>query len=111
MYKQLIICINLVLISITAFGQENYRAGTLTQLNLNFKPAKNLKLNTKIESRQLFSQKETGATAHHKFQYDRADLTFLLTTRWAVVIWSDWKMINIYTVWSSNSITSGILNV
>ncbi|MCF2501335.1 DUF2490 domain-containing protein [Dyadobacter chenhuakuii] len=71
------------LLSCTALCQT-YRAGTTNQINLNFKVGKALKLNTKLESRQILSQKEIDNSPSHRFQYERTDLTLLLTTKLSV---------------------------
>jgi hypothetical protein len=71
----------LILIPVAAFCQDNYRAGSLTQLNINTKVTKALKLNTKLESRQIFSEKEIDTPARNRFRYERTDLTLLLTTK------------------------------
>jgi hypothetical protein len=77
----IIICL-LFSIGVTCvFSQENYRAGTLTQVNVNFSIPRGFKLNTKLESRQIFSEKQTGKEASKKFRYERTDLTLILTKK------------------------------
>ena len=54
----IIICL-LFSIGITCvFSQENYRAGTLTQVNVNFSIPRGFKLNTKLEPSE--NEKESG---------------------------------------------------
>ncbi|MCF2502171.1 DUF2490 domain-containing protein [Dyadobacter sp. CY107] len=72
------------LLSFTALCQQTYRAGTTTQFNVNYKVGKALKLNTKFESRQILSQKEMDKSPNHRFQYERTDLTLLLTTKLSI---------------------------
>jgi hypothetical protein len=84
MYKPFLVCLPLLMICFTGLCQDQYIAGTLTQANVNFKVLKNWKLNTKLESRQIFSEKEPGLPATHRFRYERADLTMVLTTKISV---------------------------
>ncbi len=74
----------LCMIHVPAFSQESYRAGTLPQFNLNVKLGKSLKLNTKLESRQIFSEKEAEKSASGQFRYERTDLAMVLTTKLSV---------------------------
>jgi uncharacterized protein DUF2490 len=62
-------------------AQENYRAGTLTQVNVNFSLPKNFKLNTKLESRQIFSEKETSKLRSNRVRYERTDAHMILTKK------------------------------
>ena len=62
-------------------AQQNYLSGTLTQINLNFSLPKNLKLNSKLESRQIFREKETGKPRITGFNYERTDLHVILTKK------------------------------
>ncbi|MHA4846091.1 DUF2490 domain-containing protein [Flavitalea antarctica] len=62
-------------------SQENYLAGLLTQLNVNYSLPRDLKLNMKLESRQIFSEKETFKEASNNYRYERTDLHFVLTKK------------------------------
>lgn len=64
-----------------AFSQESYRAGTLTQINLNAPLGKKYKLNTKLEARQIFSEKEIDKSRKNQFRYERTDLYFVVTRK------------------------------
>jgi len=81
MYRYMLLWLSLFMLPITALCQANYRAGTLPQINVNFKIAKNWKLNTKLESRQIFSEKESDAPASNQLRYERTDLAMVLTTK------------------------------
>src|ERR671912_555094 len=62
-------------------SQESYVAGTLTQANVNFRLNKKYRLNTKLEARQIFSEKEAGKARENEFRYERTDLHFILTRK------------------------------
>jgi hypothetical protein len=63
------------------YSQENYRAGLLTQVNINYSLRGNFKLNTKLEARQIFSEKETSKDRRDAYRYERTDLHFVLTKK------------------------------
>ncbi|MCE6992502.1 DUF2490 domain-containing protein [Dyadobacter sp. CY323] len=69
------------ILPVAVSGQSDYRAGSLSQINVNFKVLQNWKLNTKLETRQIFSEKEPEALASHRFRYERTDLSAVLTTK------------------------------
>ncbi|KAA6437002.1 DUF2490 domain-containing protein [Dyadobacter flavalbus] len=81
MYKSVLPVFLLICIPAAVFSQAVYRAGTLPQLNVNIKISDNLKLNNKLESRQIFSEKEEEQQARNRFRYERADLTMILTRK------------------------------
>lgn len=81
MYKFVLVCLQLFVLPASAFCQASYRAGTLPQINVNFKVFKDMKLNTKLESRQIFSEKESDIPVSKKFRYERTDLALVLTTK------------------------------
>ncbi|WP_170139433.1 DUF2490 domain-containing protein [Larkinella arboricola] len=58
--------------------------GTLTQLNVTLPVAKKFKLNTKLESRQIFAEKELNEVATNQFRYERTDLALVLTRKLTV---------------------------
>jgi hypothetical protein len=62
-----------ILIPVEVLCQENYRAGTLSQVSV----AETWKLNTKLEGRQIFSSREPEAPASNRFQYERTDLSVM----------------------------------
>ncbi|WP_138485272.1 DUF2490 domain-containing protein [Dyadobacter bucti] len=80
MYK-LVASLLYVIIPVTALSQASYRAGTLSQINVNVKIAETWKLNTKLEARQIFSSKKPETPAIHQFEYERTDLHFILTKK------------------------------
>ena len=81
MQKVILCCLLLGFAVKRLAAQENYLAGTLTQLNVNFSLPKNLRLNTKLEARQIFSEKETSKPASGRLRYERTDLHFVLTKK------------------------------
>jgi len=81
MYKIILPVFLLIFIPAAVFSQAVYRAGTLPQLNVNFKISDNLKLNNKLESRQIFSEKEEEQATSKRFRYERSDLTMILTRK------------------------------
>ena len=81
MYRIWLLCILLPLISLKVSGQKSYRAGTLPQINVNFGVAKNFKLNTKLESRQIFSEKKADEPRSNQLRYERTDLALVLTRK------------------------------
>ena len=81
MYKSFLAFLLYIIIPVTALSQANYRAGTLSQINVNVRVAETWKLNTKLETRQIFSSKKPEALASHRFDYERTDLNFILTKK------------------------------
>ncbi|HTE24206.1 DUF2490 domain-containing protein [Flavitalea sp.] len=81
MRRLIIFCLLFSIGMDSLFSQENYLAGTLTQVNINFSIPRDFKLNTKLESRQIFSEKETSKEASKKFRYERTDLHLVLTRK------------------------------
>jgi uncharacterized protein (DUF736 family) len=81
MYKFLLTVLLYGITHFSGFCQANYRAGTLSQFNVNVKVAETWKLNTKLETRQIFSRKKLEAPADHRFDYERTDLHFILTKK------------------------------
>jgi hypothetical protein len=81
MYKALLGCYLFVLTNATAFGQASYKAGTIPQLNVNVKVAENWKLNTKLEARQIFREKQPEAPLNQQLKYERTDLSWVLTKK------------------------------
>lgn len=81
MYKLLSVGFSILIFSAEALSQGSYRAGTLPQVNVNFKVSKNLKLNTKLESRQIFSEREPYDAVSNQLRYERTDLAMVLTTK------------------------------
>lgn len=81
MYKFILSVFLLFFIPAAVFSQAVYRAGTLPQLNVNIKISNNLKLNNKLESRQIFSEREEEQPASNRFRYERSDLTMVLTRK------------------------------
>ncbi|RYY29263.1 MAG: DUF2490 domain-containing protein [Chitinophagaceae bacterium] len=67
--------------TVKLFSQQNYRAGTLTQANVNFSLPRDFKLNTKLEARQIFSKKEPSKKATNGLRYERTDLQLVLTKK------------------------------
>jgi hypothetical protein len=78
-----LVILSLILAASTAslFCQKNYRAGLLTQVNINYSLRGDYKLNTKLESRQIFSEKETSKERSNKYRYERTDLHVVLTRK------------------------------
>jgi hypothetical protein len=68
-------------VGLYARAQENYRAGTIPQVNVNFSLPKGFKLNTRLESRQIFSEKETSESVNKAAQYERTDVHAILTKK------------------------------
>ncbi|GAB3021497.1 DUF2490 domain-containing protein [Spirosoma pulveris] len=64
-----------------AFAQDRYVAGTLPQLNVNFSLPKKFRLNTKLESRQLVSERRPNESKKNQFRYERTDLALVLTKK------------------------------
>ncbi len=81
MYKIVFSALLVFVISFPGFSQSNYRAGTLSQINVNAKVAERWKLNTKLETRQIFSSREPGKITNNRVQYERTDLAFMLTKK------------------------------
>ena len=81
MYRIALLCLQLLIIPVTVYCQANYQAGTLPQINLNLKLSNSLKLNAKLESRQIFSEKQADAGAANRFRYERTDLAMVITTK------------------------------
>lgn len=79
--RYIVIIVALVYAPLTALTQESYVAGTLTQVNLNVRLGKKYKLNTKLEARQIFSEKEISKSRKNKFRYERTDLHFVFTRK------------------------------
>ncbi|MFC5412891.1 DUF2490 domain-containing protein [Larkinella bovis] len=84
MYPSLVAFCLLFLGLLPAFSQHKYMTGTLTQLNVNFPVFKKFKLNTKLESRQIFREKELNEVANRQFRYERTDLSLVLTRKLSV---------------------------
>lgn len=61
-------------------AQSSYRQGLLPSVNLNKKLPNNWKVNFKLESRQIFRQRDFGDTAQSGFTHDRTDIS-ILTSR------------------------------
>ena len=74
----------LLFFPLEVFCQKSYRAGTLPQINVNFGVAKNFKLNTKLESRQIFSERNAGEPRSSQLRYERTDLAMVLTRKLSV---------------------------
>ncbi|GAB3945216.1 hypothetical protein GCM10028805_13940 [Spirosoma harenae] len=66
---------------IPAFSQEKYVAGTLPQVNINFSLPKKFKLNTKLESRQIFRERTLNESVKNQLRYERTDLALVLTKK------------------------------
>jgi hypothetical protein len=81
MYKLLLTGLFFFVTHFSGFCQAQYRAGTLSQFNVNVKLAETWKLNTKLETRQIFSSKKPEEPASHRFDYERTDLHFVLTKK------------------------------
>ena len=81
MQKAIIFCLLLCATCKGLTAQQNYRSGTLIQLNVNFSLPKNLKLNTKLESRQIFSEKETDKMRSGQVRNERTDFHVILTKK------------------------------
>ncbi|MCF2447095.1 DUF2490 domain-containing protein [Dyadobacter sp. CY345] len=81
MYKLTLTGLLVLLTSFSVFSQSNYRAGSLTQININAKVAETWKLNTKLEARQIFSSRQPGEVVNNGFEYERTDLGFMLTKK------------------------------
>lgn len=81
MDKVFIIASVLIFGALPAFSQERYVAGTLPQVNVNFSLPKKFKLNTKLESRQLFAERELNEPGNNRFRYERTDLALVLTKK------------------------------
>jgi hypothetical protein len=81
MHKQILFWILFGFIQAKSFSQQNYRAGTIPQVNINVSIAGNYKLNTKLESRQIFSEKEPGKNSSGRLRYERTDLALVLTRK------------------------------
>jgi len=81
MIKFLFVAFPLFCIPLLVFPQASYRAGTLPQVNVNFSINKNFKLNTKLESRQIFSEREPDKPVSNQLRYERTDLAMVLTKK------------------------------
>ena len=84
MYKLRFFYLLLIFLPVKVFCQKNYIAGTLPQINVNFGVAKNFKLNTKLESRQIFSERNVEELHSNKVRYERTDLALVLTRKLSV---------------------------
>ena len=84
MYKLRFFYLLLIFLPVKVFCQKNYIAGTLPQINVNFGVAKNFKLNTKLESRQIFSERNVEELRSNKVRYERTDLALVLTRKLSV---------------------------
>ncbi|CAG5072800.1 hypothetical protein DYBT9623_04340 [Dyadobacter sp. CECT 9623] len=71
----------LLILPVAVFGQANFRTGTIPQLNVNIKIAESWKLNTKLEARQIFFEKEPGSATSRQLRYERTDLSTVLTRK------------------------------
>ena len=81
MHKVWLLNLFLLFFPLEVFCQKSYRAGTLPQINVNFGVAKNFKLNTKLESRQIFSEKNADELRSNQLRYERTDLALVLTRK------------------------------
>ena len=81
MGKVFIIASVLIFGTLPAFSQERYVAGTLPQINVNFSLPKKFRLNTKLESRQLFAERKLNEADQNRFRYERTDLALVLTKK------------------------------
>ncbi|RYY31316.1 MAG: DUF2490 domain-containing protein [Chitinophagaceae bacterium] len=79
--RNLLIVFIIVLSPVVLWSQKNYLSGTLTQANIDFKVNKSWKLNVKLESRQIFSEREPGSPKSNKFRYERTDMALVLTRK------------------------------
>jgi hypothetical protein len=77
----IVLSLLIVFISSSLHAQENYRAGTITQVNVNFSLPKDFKLNTRVEARQIFSEKETAKSVSNALRYERTDVHAILTKK------------------------------
>jgi hypothetical protein len=81
MHTSALFCILLIMFPVAVLGQANFRTGTLPQINVNVKIANNWKLNTKLEARQIFFQKRPESATIRRLQYERTDLSMVLTRK------------------------------
>ncbi|GAB3883005.1 DUF2490 domain-containing protein [Spirosoma agri] len=66
---------------LSAFSQDRYMAGTLPQANINFSLSNDVKLNVKLESRQIISERTQRESGKGSFRYERTDLGLVLTKK------------------------------
>jgi hypothetical protein len=81
MYRPFLFACVIMLLHLSGYSQKNYRAGTIPQSNINFPVAKKFKLNTKLESRQIFFEQEPGHDKSNNIRYERTDLSVILTRK------------------------------
>ncbi|GAB4029331.1 DUF2490 domain-containing protein [Spirosoma jeollabukense] len=81
MSKVFIVASLLICITTPSFSQDRYLAGTLPQVNVNFSLPNKVKLNTKLESRQLFTERKPNEADQNRFRYERTDLALVLTKK------------------------------
>ncbi|SOD93060.1 DUF2490 domain-containing protein [Spirosoma fluviale] len=81
MGKGFFVTFMLLFITLAAVAQDRYVAGTLPQLNINFSLPKKFRLNTKLESRQLFAERGPNESTSNRFRYERTDLALVLTKK------------------------------
>lgn len=81
MGKGLFVVFMLLFVALPAYAQDRYVAGTLPQLNVNFSLPKKFRLNTKLESRQLFAERGPNESDNNRFRYERTDLALVLTKK------------------------------
>jgi hypothetical protein len=81
MGKVLVVTSLLMVGAIPAFSQDRYIAGTLPQINVNFSLTNKIKLNTKLESRQILAERKLNEAGKNQFRYERTDLALVLTKK------------------------------
>ncbi len=84
MGRGLVIIFLVIRVTLPAHSQNRYVAGTLPQVNVNFSLSPTVKLNTKLESRQVFAEREPDEPTRNRFRYDRTDVGLVLTKKMAV---------------------------
>lgn len=81
MYRYALNCLFLVMLPLAVLGQRNFRTGTLPQINVNIKLAPGWKLNTKLEARQIFFEREPETALSRRLRYERTDLSTVITRK------------------------------
>lgn len=75
-----------VVTGVSVFGQPSYKTGSIAQINVNVRIAENWKLNTKLEARQIFREKQPEAPLIQQVKYERTDLVGFLPKRFRLII-------------------------
>ncbi|KAA0993484.1 DUF2490 domain-containing protein [Dyadobacter aurulentus] len=81
MGRFMLTCLLVAVLPAAVFSQANYRTGTIPQINVNIRLADKWKLNTKLETRQIFFEKQPEVAKSRRLRYERTDLSMLVTRK------------------------------